>query len=150
MSRPKHVPRAQDGNVHPTRQQGLLALGTHRDVALHHGRGMRNAQVDKMLNAGFARGFHGSQSGRAINRLELRRLGWAGMRYADQLYESLAWRYQASVSRRLECIARYRLATGRQLLLASRTHQRSHVMSTRDQLLDHRPADVSGAAGDED
>jgi len=149
MSWAQHVPRPQDGDVHSTCEQGLLALGAHRDITLHDRRGLSHAQVDEVLNAGIPCGSYRPEAGCAINRPEFRRFGRAGMGHADQLYKRRAWRHAISVAGRIERIPRYRVATCSQLLLAAYTYQRSDVVSACDQLLDQRSPDVSCAAGNE-
>src|SRR6266576_6130848 len=88
MPRPEDIPGTQDRGVQAAVANHRLALFPDLDIALHHRRGMSDADVDKVTNACPDRRGHGLPAPHQIDAAELRCFGWAGMGNADQLYES--------------------------------------------------------------
>src|SRR6185312_8696254 len=62
MAGAENVPGAEDGGVQTGGADGFFAPRSRRDISVHGGRGMGDADVDEMPNVRLARdpdGFHG-------------------------------------------------------------------------------------------
>jgi hypothetical protein len=86
----------------------------------------------------------------AIHALEFHGFGRIRMRRADEMHERRAGRDRSRKGRFVERVADDRLGAGRKLPLGARTDEGVDTETFLQQRVDERPADVPGAAGDED
>jgi len=146
MTPAKYVPWPYQSNVHPTLEQCSFTLGAYPNVAFHHWRRLRHAEIDEMLDMSLRCCSHSTKSRRAINRPKLCGLSGARMGYSDQLNERVTGRDAVQIGRSIERIRDDGFATLRQFLLATCANQSTYVVSSRDQLSNQRPPDVAAPA----
>ena len=150
VARPQHVPRPHHRRAQPLGFDVRLAALSCRLIRAHDRRGVCDAHVDEVRDAGRGRGISGGIGRHEVHALELRRLGRTGIWRADQVHEGVRGRNEAGEGARIEGVSDHRLRTGGQPALGARAHEPPHGMTAREQPGDESAADVSRAAGDED
>ncbi len=90
MPRANDVPGTQDRRAHTAAGDRRLTGGPGGDVGAHHGCRLRNADVHEVGDRDPRRRVHRGADRREIDRLEVRRLRWTGVRRTDQVNEGVA------------------------------------------------------------
>src|SRR5689334_20536141 len=90
VARTEDVPGAENGGVEASLADERFTAGAHGDVSLHHGRGVGDADVDEVANAGAAGSFDRDFSGSKVNTLKFGGLEGTGMGNTDEMDEGVA------------------------------------------------------------
>lgn len=89
MAGTKNVPGAQNCGVQTARGDELFAERSDFDIRFHRRRGMRDADIYKVLKTIGDGSCHGFLAGLEIDVAKLLRFGWTGMCDTDELHKSV-------------------------------------------------------------
>lgn len=150
VSGTKGIPRAQNGRVHAAGAQQRFAFGAHSEVVFHHGRGLSNADINKVLNLCFDSGGDRGPGGREINGAKLLAFGWTRMRNADKLDERVGRLDFCRKRFFFERVAGDDFAAGGQFILGTLANEGADFVTPREEQRDEPRTHVAGAPGEED
>src|ERR1039458_10421869 len=100
MSLSQHIPWAKNGGIKMAFLNHLFALGAHRDVVLHHGSGVGDAEIDEMAHGEFGANRNGLPARDEIDGAKLGRFGRRWVRDAHQVDEGIARTNELAVTDR--------------------------------------------------
>src|SRR5258705_535990 len=145
--RAKDVPGPQDRGGQAGLRNRALARRSHLDIGVHHGRWMRDADVDEMLGASAAGGLNRGEDRWQVDTLKLRGFLRRRMRRADEMDDRVRGGDSSGKGGRVQRIADDRRRARGNPPRRLGTHERPHAMTAREQGIDEAPPDISGCAG---
>ena len=85
----KHVPGPKNSRLHAALPQESFALRADLYIGLHHRSGVRDAQINEVLDSGLRGSTNGAAGGDEVDAAEFGGFGRAGMGDSDQLDEGV-------------------------------------------------------------
>ena len=127
----------------------LFALAAHGDEGLHHGRGVGDAEIDKVLDPEAGGRADGLAAGNQVHGAKQSSLRWRWVRHSYQVNEGIAGTNELAVSAGVERIAGYHFAPGREPGFRVGTNQRSHAVAALKEDGNQAIAEISRPSRDE-